>query len=417
MKVGIAVIALVVGILLAEGGLRLWMRAQGHPFDTQAARFRIRSILSPIARFVPATVGIDLPDGARRPVLNPYYGSEEEADMGGVFKHFREDARPDDFEVLLLGGSVAAYLGVSDGDAFRAAFQDRPELRGRRVVFLNGAHAAHKQPQQVTRVAVLLAFGYRPDLVLALDGFNESALAVDNALGGLNPLWPSAPVWGAVVTNSALVSPERMEVLVGIWDLRERTQSLVNQCLRFGLDSSALGSKYVFSRLETLSRQRNDLQGQLQALGAVDPDARARRQAGGPDFEPETGAVLQFSVQGWRESSRSLRALCDSRGIPYVHFMQPALFDTGSKPMSPEESQIQNPRESWLVGARDGYPMLRAAAAELAAGGEHFVDASRVFAEVHETLYVDPCHVNLHGNQLLREFMLAHFPKDVLATR
>ncbi len=416
-KLGIAALALVVGILLAEGGLRLWMRIQGAPFDAQESRIRMRTLLSPITRFVPANVGIDLPDGSRRPILHPFYGSEEQHDTGDVFKHFREDARPDDYEILLLGGSVAAFMGITDGDAIQAEFQQYEQLRGRRVVLLNGAHAAHKQPQQVTRLALLLAFGYQPDLVISLDGFNETALSAENTEGRMHPLWPSAPVWGAVVSKISFASTDRMELLVGIWKLREDSQTLVDRCVRYHLDMSALGARYAIARLESLNRTRNELQEMLMGIGKLDLDERSLRQQGGPEFDPEIGAVLDVSVRGWRESSRSLRALCDSRGIPYVHYIQPALFDTGSKPMSDKEKEIENPRETWLQGARDGYPMLRKAAAELAAGGEIVIDGTRIFEGVTETLYVDPCHVNPRGNTLLREFMMARFPKHVIAAR
>lgn len=413
-RLAIVAVALVVGIVLAEGGLRLWMRVQGRPFDARAARIRMRTLLSPIQRFVPANTGIDLPDGNRRPILHPYYASEENHDTGDVLKHFREGARPEDFEVLLLGGSVAAFLGVTEGDAIQAAFQDFEQLRDRRVVFLNGAHAAHKQPQQVNRVALLLAFGYRPDLVILLDGFNETALAAENAAGGVNPLWPTGPVWSAVVGSQGVSLPERMDVMADLWQLHKDSESLVSACLRYGLDKSALGSTYALARLDRLGRTRNELQRRLEELGEVDLDERGKRQARGPVFEAGIDAVLESSVKGWRECSRSLRALCESRGIPYVHVVQPALFDTGSKPMSAEERKIENPRDAWLHGARTGYPMLRAAAAELAAEGEVVVDATVVFQRVEETLYIDPCHVNPRGNQLLREFLVTRFPKHVL---
>jgi hypothetical protein len=417
-KSAIAVGALLVGVLLAELGLRLALRMQGKAFDDQASRVRIRAALSPISSFVPANVGIDLPDGTRRPVLNPFYGSEENPDTGDVLKHFREDARPDDFVVLLLGGSVAAYLGLTEGKAIVADLEKRESLRGRRVVFLNGAHAAHKQPQQVTRLALLLAFGYRPDLVLVVDGFNETALASENADGRLNPLWPSAPAWSAVVARVNFASTERMQLLVQLWALRDDLQDLVDTTRMLRLDKTALGSKYVLSRLEALSRERNRLQAELQKHGPLgETEERELRQQGGPVFSGDAQAVLDFAVRGWSESSRSVRALCESRGIAYVHCIQPALFDSGSKPFSPEEQKIENPSDSWLRGARDGFPMLRVAGAQLAAQGESVIDATGVFSGVEETLYFDPCHFGPRGNELLREFILTRLPVEAVVKR
>jgi hypothetical protein len=415
-RAAIVTVALAAAILLAEVSLRTAMRVGGRAFDVADTRARVRELLGPIQRFVPANVGIAQADGARRPILHPYYGSEDEHDTGGVLWHFRADAQPGDFAVLLVGGSVAAALGGDERAAFESAFARMPALAGRRIVFLNGAHAAHKSPQMVNRVALLLSFGYRPDVVIALDGFNETALALDNASGQMNPLWPSAPVWGAVVAQAGAGSPERMEILLEIWDLHEESRRFVERTRAIGLHHTALGSRYTLSRLDSMSRRRNELQTALIALGETSSDPRSRRQAGGPDFDHDPASVLDVSVRGWAESSRSLRALCESRGIAYVHVLQPALFDAGSKTPTADEARIQNPSDAWLRGARAGYPLLRAKAEELVSGGEEFVDASRVFAGLSETVYLDPCHLNARGNQLLCEFIVSHLPAD-LASR
>lgn len=411
----IAAVTFGVALLLAEIGLRVVQRIGGQPFEVKKTRMRVRELLFPIQQFVPANVGIAAADGSRRPILTPYYGAEDEADTGGVLQYFRERGDTNDFVVLLVGGSVAAALGTTEKEHFQEALARRPDVEGRRVVLLNGAHAAHKEPQMLNRVALLLAFGYRPDAVLLLDGFNETALAMENADSGANPLWPSAPVWGAVVESMGTGSPERMEILVHIWQVQQDSRGLVEWMSRMKLHHSALGSKYVLSRLESMNRRRNELQSELMAMGETVDDPRTRRQAGGPDFDPDD--VLGMSVRAWSESSRSLRALCESRKIPYVHVLQPALFDEGSKPKTEAESRIQNPNEAWQRGAQLGYPMLRAASAQLVADGETYIDGSRAFSDVDETVYVDPCHLNERGNELLRDFILQSLPTDALRRR
>lgn len=408
-------VSLGAALLCAEIGLRVAQRIGGQPFEVKRTRERVRELLFPIQQFVPANVGIAAADGSRRPILTPYYGAEDEPDTGGVLQYFRERGETQDFVVLLVGGSVAAALGINERENFEAELARRPEVEGRRVVLLNGAHAAHKEPQMLNRVALLLTFGYRPDAVLLLDGFNETALAAENAASGANPLWPSAPVWGAVVESMGTGSADRMEILVHIWQVQQDSRGLVEWMSRLRLHHSALGSKYVLSRLESMNRLRNKLQTDLMAMGETVDDPRTRRQASGPDFQ--RGDVLAMSVGAWSESSRSLRALCDIRGIPYVHVLQPALFDEGSKSMSAAESRIENPNQAWLRGARVGYPLLRAAATQLVADGETFLDGSRVFADVGETVYVDPCHLNERGNELLREFILQNLPADALRRR
>ncbi|MBL8861588.1 MAG: hypothetical protein JNK02_06205 [Planctomycetes bacterium] len=410
----VSLVALVVSLLLAEGGMRLWLQFKGRPFDAQAQRREMRKLLSPIAQFVPTPIGETLADGAPRPILQPFYASEQEHDSGGVLSYFRERARPRDFVILMLGGSVAAELGGRQSSAIRGHFQGLTALADRRVVFLSGAHPAHKQPQQLNRLGFLLAFGYRPDLVIVLDGFNETALAAENAQYLVHPLWPTGPAWSAVVEDQRAMPPELLELTIAGLELRRRSSALALATHRLKLDRSALGSQFVLWRLASMSRERLSLQTELGRLARPDLDERALRQIRGADYDPEWSSVLDLSVRAWAECSRSLRALCESRSVAYVHCLQPALFDMGSKPFSKEESQIQNPHTSWLEGARDGYPRLRAAGLELVAEGLRFVDLSRAFADVQETLYVDPCHFNPRGNELLARALLDGFPPEVL---
>jgi hypothetical protein len=121
----------------------------------------------------------------------------------------------------------------------------------------------------------------------------------------------------------------------------------------------------------------------------------------GPPFEPGAQAVAETSVKCWEECSRTLRALCEARGILYVHVLQPTLHDVGSKVPTPKElSEGQGP-DSWIDGVHAGYPLLRAAGERLRAGGEHFVDATQIFAKVEKRIYFDVCHFGEAGNVML----------------
>jgi len=408
------VVSALAALLVAEGGMRAWLWARGKPYDAQATTRYLHSLSSPIAAFVPGTVGATMPDGKRRPILNPYYASEDEHDSGGVLAHFRNDTAPGDYTVLVVGGSVAAFFGMTESEALAQELARDPRLAQRRVIVLCGGHAAHKQPQQLNRVALLLSLGYRPDLVVNLDGFNESALAIENGMGITNPAWPSGPVWGSIVTGITTGSPERMDLMVELWDVRNAAHGILQGTLNLGLQHSCLFGRLALARLNGLSRRRADLQRRVSLLESVTTDERMRRQVGGPDYERETAAIVELSVRVWIESSRSLRALCERRGIAYLHVLQPALFDTGSKPMSPDEQKIENPEPAWLIGATVAYPQMRRAGQELAAGGEQFLDASRAFEGVTEQLYQDPVHFSPPGNAMLRALIVRRILADVL---
>jgi hypothetical protein len=156
------------------------------------------------------------------------------------------------------------------------------------------------------------------------------------------------------------------------------------------------------------------LQGQLIEHSRQRHGDWMHRQIDGPDFDHDPKAVMELSVRCWLECSNSMHELCAARGIRYVHVLQPTLYDTGAKPITPEEEALTLPSEFWLVGPRDGYPLLRGRIDELRAGGVRFLDQSRVFADVTETLYSDTCHLNPRGEELWVERMLPDLREALL---
>ncbi len=413
-RIAIIVGALLLGLPMAEVSARVWLWTSGKPYDAQATARSLRSLLVPTEAFATATVGTALPAGTQRPILNPYYASEEKPDFGGVYAHFRQDVRPDDYTILLTGGSVAAFFALTEGEALAQDLGRDPRLDGRRVVVLQGAHASHKQPQQQNRVALHLSLGHRPDLVIDLNGFNEMAFGVENGRKGCNPAWPTSPSWGSSVAGVSSPSPERMDLIAELWKLRNESYGIVRSVLKNGLQRSCAIGTLAEARLRTLSVRRNELQQRLALVENASTDERTRRQVGGPDFDASPEALLDASERVWIESSRSMRALCDSRGLAYLHVLQPALFDAGSKPVSAEEQRIQNPNDSWLIGARDGLPRLRRAGLQLAAEGEHFLDASRMFDGLTETYFVDAIHFTPRGNAMLRALIVERIRSEIL---
>jgi hypothetical protein len=412
-RTAVVVGALLLGLPVAEVAARVWLWSEGTPYDAQQAARSLRTLLLPTETYAPGA-GAQLPSGTQRPILNPYYASEERPDFGGVFAHFRSATRPDDYTILLTGGSVAAFFALTEGEALARDLQGDPRLAGRRVVVLQGAHASHKQPQQLNRVALHLSLGHRPDLVIDLNGFNEMAFGVENGRKGCHPAWPTSPSWGSAVAGVSSPSPERMDLIADLWGLRNESYDLVRTVLKHGLQRSCAIGSLAQARLRSLGVRRNDLQQRLALLDNASGDERTRRQVGGPDFDGEPGALLEISERVWTESSRSMRALLECRGLAYLHVLQPALFDAESKTPSDEERRIQNPNSAWMVGARVGLPRLRRAGETLAAEGEHFVDASRMFAGSTETYFVDAIHFTPKGNAMLRALIVERIRAEIL---
>lgn len=395
----LAVAASTLGALaLAEVGYRAWCAVDGRAHDRAALEGRLEYGLDRMAAFVP---GADTasPERESALMLHPYRGAVRGHDPGGVLAYFRKGVPADTYTVVVLGGSVAASW--SGHPLFAQLLEGDPRFEGKDVEVLRYAHAAYKQPQQLIQLAYLLSFGYRPDAVINLDGFNEVANGYNYSRAGVNPLYPSFPVWGGVL-RLQLADERSLELSLRLTAERERAERLVSGAIDRGWTRSALLGRYVEQRLAEINRTRSSLQRELLA---VDSDARtggdADRQVLGPEFEPGLESVVELAATSWFQSSLSMHTLCEARGIFYLHCLQPTKHDPGSKPLTQEERDLDPGPVGWKPGVEAGYPLLRAKGRELAELGIHFVDTSRCFADSPVTLYSDACHLVRKGNATL----------------
>lgn len=411
-KLAIACVSALLALPVAEGLGRAVLALRGRAHDPGALAARMRHLVDPMGTFVPEGPQEGGPQTApptgRQPLLHPYSGSESAHDTGGVLAAFQEGFAPETYTVVVVGGSVAAGWARTEGPAFERGLAADPRLSGRRVRVLNYAHASYKQPQQLMRVAYLFSLGHRPDAVLAIDGFNEVALSLQNRAAGVHPVYPPPPVWSAIVRDLNVVDPQRLERAGRLWSLRLAAERRASRALAWKLHHSCVLGPLVVRDLERILRERAALQTELLAPGSSLPP-RLDRQRSGPEFDPDPAAVLELGARNWSESALSIHALCAARAVKYLHVLQPALHDAGAKPHSAEERALGPAPEGWLEGARDGYPLLRAQVPGLLALGVPVLDLSRTFADEHGTLFVDPCHLNARGNALLTERILETF--------
>ncbi len=399
----------------AELAYRALLAARGRPYDAAAARVELAEIVGSMNSPFPepeereaadaAAGDADTPDlDALKSVqmLHPYLGFDmaEFAEIEArEVDYFATPAAAAAYDVLIVGGSVSARFGKYGTPRLAELLRADPRLAGREVRFLQHGRGAFKQPQQAVLVGFLLTLGYRPDAVLNLDGFNEVALANDNAQRGTHPAYPQVVSWG----RHALAGRfdwDAIELLHEIRDLQTSTQALGGRALELGLTRSALVGRPLLKRLHAMQQRSVDLNEAFQVQLASGADARLLH---GPPFETDQAAVLRTAVRNWMESSRVLQAMCRGRGIHYLHVLQPTLHDAGSKPLSFREKRHGKTVPSWTEGARLGYPLLRAGGERLRQLGVNFLDASLVFADVEQRLYFDACHFRPPGHAILAE--------------
>lgn len=410
---------LVAGLLVAEISHRLVLRARGRPHAAHEAGLAFERRASAASDDLRLAVDGPQPDDRleggselQRRFLHPFVGWEQRSALVQL-THMSEEGprRPNDFEVWVLGGSVAEmFVSMGTGPLIRV-LQDDPRLAGRNVRIQSLARGGWKMPQPLYATQFLFALGYEPDAIVAIDGFNEVAVALDNVRRGTHPLYPSIAHWGALAAGGSL-DIESARILTRASDAQERTRGWARRAADYGFAHSSLLTAFAAARIQValgdLARAQDEYAARL-------PERVWPRLLVGPPFPPADRAAIEVAVRGWVESARDLQAICDERGIVCLHALQPTLHDPGAKRATPQELQVGAIGETWRTGVEIGYPLLREAGASLASEGVAFADASRLFAEVDDTLYIDACHFDWEGQKILGawlgERLLERLPK------
>jgi hypothetical protein len=386
-------------VLLVLAGAEVVLRLGGY-----RERDAEREMDNLLAKMVPArTQGLtndERVEGTKQlPVLHPYLGYgwvEDDAQLASDLTYFQGEESRRAFDVLLVGGSVAASFGITGAPVLSERLAADEFFRDRPVRVFSYGRGGYKEPQQLLLVAYLFTLGFQPDAVLAIDGFNECALGNANLVAHVNPAQPSVAHWAHLAADKSL-DREALDLLAEMRGPQREASAWIERARRYHLTQSALLGTLVSARIGALRREYvAAATGYVKHLTAAPSPAVT-----GPPFPDDPDTARELLVHTWFESSRSLDALCRGRGIPYLHVLQPTLHDTGSKPLTAEETKNGACLASWSDGVHFGYPRLRALGAELRTAGVAFLDASQVFHDVTESLYYDPCHVSPRGNELL----------------
>lgn len=417
LRVGLSGLVLLLGCVALEVGYRGYLDYHQHAYDREQVLGDMRRLagqmvtreLRPEARQRRAEAPEDGDEEAHQPdpgrhLLHPYLAFE----AAYAFRNLERDTKyftgsgPDaNFDVLVLGGSVAAGFGNTMEPVLAALLEESPLLAGRRLRVHSYGRGSYKQPQQVLMLSWLLTLGFKPDLVLNLDGFNEVAVANANVSGRQtqksHPFYPAVGMWTPLARGGFtdrrvldLALPVRAAQVEAGRLAREAEDSLSMRSAILGnLRRSRLRKLYA----RYLAAQEVYLDYLVNSSG--------EELLFGPSFELEGERAVALFVQAWRDGSRMLAGICASLGIAYVHCLQPTLHDAGSKPLTPQEIASGSTGPAWREGVRVGYPLMRAAGVTLGESGILFVDGSLAFQGVEETLYYDACHFHRPGHEIL----------------
>jgi hypothetical protein len=277
------------------------------------------------------------------------------------------------YKLLVIGGSVANYLGKSS--ALETALKERLKELGdsRRVEVFNAAMPGFKQPQQLAVLNALISSGWEFDTVVDISGNNEIAFVANHLFHeGYNPLLPYAHPERALMAAKMLYKPQDECDSKQLLEWHPLRQYIKIRCYRQALEG--MKAFVHFQPYLSAMRYKDDL----------------------PDTQDE---AIKRALQIWLVSTRSSYAVASVNGIRYLQVIQPSQYLTGSKVFSKqEEEQIRNDQSMKVVGT--GYSQV--SVDDFGLKRDNILDARFIFANTTRPVYIDNCcHLNELGERML----------------
>ncbi|MBI5758145.1 MAG: hypothetical protein HZA46_06480 [Planctomycetales bacterium] len=305
--------------------------------------------------------------------------------------------------VAFAGGSVSWHVSAEGDNVFVQELKKNERFRGKDIEIVRLAMSGYKEPQQLLLLTYLLSLGAEYDILINIDGYNETALHEnENANQQVFPPYPRA--WWARVERQP--DPRTIDLFYRVIVTRQDRQAWAQFCNRLPLQ-----------RLNTVNFLWKSGDARYAQRLLADNIALVQERVRHPGYhitgprqrfagQPE---VRQFLVDYWARSSVTLGRLCHAHAIEYHHVLPPNQYLEGSKPMSFEERQQAIYLEGTGQTAAEMYPTLVAQGKQLVDRGINFHDLSMLFVNVEEPLYVDMCcHYNPTGNELVARAIARH---------
>jgi hypothetical protein len=338
-------------------------------------------------------------------LLFPYYGFGFDPQAtplvnrhGFVGPSLLDDSRPDEYNVVISGGSVATSFYVFCQDKLAKALAGLPALGGRKPRIYCLAVAGFKQPQQLMALTYFLSRGARVDLMLEIDGFNEVFLpARENSREGLAPFYPA--LWSQLTQDFHDKTARRWlgrmtflddarDKLTEVADLPPWRYSPLANLLWWHLD------RYLALKAADMAENMRTAKDRF----SFEQTGRMPGQAA-----PDESQVIERAADNWLVCAEMMSREVQAHGGLDLQVLQPNQYVAGSKPLSQAERAkaiSQDPAYGETV--RRGYAALLARTEKLAAQGVPFLNATRVFAQSAEDLYMDTCcHFSPQGHDIL----------------
>jgi hypothetical protein len=353
-RLAVAALVAVALPLAAELGWRGWLWAAGEPYSSARAAAR----MSALDGAMDVTQRDPEADRVGQRVPSPFFAWEEVAIQDGLRATSEYFATPEAdaaYDVLIVGGAGALRFAGEGFDLLTQALVSQRPFAERPIRSHVLARDGGKQPQQLNVVAYVLMLGWKPDLVLNLDGRTELVEGMANKVAGAHPFQPAASIWGPLDLSTGS-DRDTMDHLLEARAHQNEARRAIRRARALRLHRSAILGCATLRRLEASAARV------AAAVETYETEVATKPRIGvtGPGASGPPSKLLESIADTWRHTSISLDAICRARGIEYLHVLEP-----GSEG---EDGQT----------VRRGYPLLLERAEDLRARGVLFVDGSRL---------------------------------------
>jgi hypothetical protein len=302
----------------------------------------------------------------------------------------------------ITGASVAEFF-FKDEQArtiLRTALEKLPRWKNKTLIFAMFGMAGYHQPQQLLSVTYYLAQGGTLDMLINIDGLNETAWANTVTQKGMYPTYPA--YWAQLLPDvSSHVTLQKLGDLQ-LWKNLRRLAANAFSHASFSVTANTMWKLLddtLRDRIRATLRELYDIPATTYSLSG----SNALRNASAQE-------LADFETRLWRQSSLQLYYLAQANHFTYLHFLQPNQYLPASKTLSPLETRnAYDPHSGYRVWIPAQYPLLQAQIPTLQAEGVAAFDLSGIYKTTAETIYIDTCcHTNALGKQLLAKAIARH---------
>ncbi len=417
-------------LLLEGGSIALYFHHTGHFFYStkkgeaktngqqfESASFDDRGPAS-LKRTLHPYLGFVYNERARRSL--PFSSIEYAPNNLGILSPYDYPLKKtsnDQFIVGIFGGSVAMYYGFYEleNHALANALKQLPYLQSKQIIVLPFASGSYKQPQQLLELNYLLSLGQDFDLVINIDGFNETALAYLNNKSGFESSMPSVEMFGPLVElANRSFSTQELTLTLEILKLKDAVSAARDELAKCRF---ATCHTLRWMQLRYLSRQYQQKSEAFDRLTRNKNESDSLVHVTKHDKPLEDAVAVPEMVGLWAKSELSMSQLLAAKRVPYFPVLQTnQYYATGRKFSEAEQKTAFNFSSIYAEAVIKGYPKLIAEIDELEKSGVKVVNAVNAFDASQDPVYLDSCcHYNQTGNDLFAKFVAGQIVKSLKA--